>query len=146
MGTKRKQAQLDYFYVTGYRLWDSFLSKPYKHCGAWNHDSEIKSSVLYWMSQPGAPSLFWIRILVCALVFYCYIINYHKFSDFKQYTFIIKQFFKLLSSCTVVAGFSAQGLKGQYQELDWVLISKALGKNLLPSTFWLLAEFSSMWL
>ena len=34
-----------------------FLSKLYNHHGAWTHDPEIKICMLYWLSQPGAPTL-----------------------------------------------------------------------------------------
>lgn len=34
-----------------------FLSKLYNHHGAWTHDPETKICMLYWLSQPGAPTL-----------------------------------------------------------------------------------------
>ena len=32
------------------------LSHPYPQCGAWNHNPEIKSCRLHWLSLPGHPS------------------------------------------------------------------------------------------
>ena len=47
-----------------------FKSKLYAQCRAWAQDPEIKSHMLYWLSQPGVPGLFIFKDILW-LPFYC---------------------------------------------------------------------------
>lgn len=72
------------------------------------------------------------------------LINYHKFDSLKQHPFIMSQF------CIWKLSLACLGLCSQYHKAKVIMLAslsshpEALRKNLFPSSFWLLAEFSSL--
>lgn len=81
-------------------------------------------------------------VWVSVLVFSDYIMNCHKFNSLKQHPFIISQFYR---SEVWVGWVLCSGSQTEIKELAGLAsYLETLGKILLPSSFSLLAVFSSL--
>lgn len=62
--------------MTNFIYFIIFFSNLYTQRGAWTYDTEIKSRMLFWLSQPGAPTM--NNFTLNSLPFYGSIVSIHR--------------------------------------------------------------------
>ena len=89
-----------------------FLSRLYAQCGAWTHDLEIKSLMLFPPSRPGALRRTDFKCIVWGVLTDVYTCNHHLDQDRgEDRDFCLKWFLKRVSAYRIHTGGRALGLQ-----------------------------------